>query len=118
MADASLRECIWWMRYDNKGKWISICKRPSSTQALFNLVPPLNSNLCAEVASPGYVVADRQPWHVPGLLNLVQPGIMVEERRKGGMVVKEKKGEFNRRKGTFQQRQSKVIERTKVIQTC
>ena len=26
--------------------------------------------LCAEVASPGYVVADRQPQHVPGLLNL------------------------------------------------
>ena len=70
MVDASLRECVWQTCYDNKGEWISIHEKASGTQALFNLIPPLNSNLCAEAAaSPGYVV-DRQPQHVPGLLIL------------------------------------------------
>src|SRR5258708_8571455 len=47
MADASLRECVRRMRYDNKGEWISIHEKASGTQALFNLVPPLNSNKTA-----------------------------------------------------------------------
>ncbi len=40
---------IWKSAYSRcimlKDKWISICGKPSSTQAYFNLVPPLNSKI-------------------------------------------------------------------------
>ncbi len=42
-ADASLKECVRRTRYDNKDERISIRKKSSGTQALFDLVPPLNS---------------------------------------------------------------------------
>ena len=53
-VDGSLKECIQRMRYDNKDNRISIREKFSSTQALFNLVPPLNSKSGALVTTSIY----------------------------------------------------------------
>src|SRR5258708_39968376 len=74
--------------------WISCCL-PSLVLSFiiciyfFFSLSYILTGLCAEAASPGYMVADRQLWHVPGLLNLGQLGTNTKKekniRRRTGM---------------------------------